>query len=218
MKEQKDKSWKLVKQDPNNADQYLLGYFNSEQHAKDNIPFMMQKYGNWIKNKESIVVKRVNPEMILNPVVTDYMHYVWSLIPKDDKERVMRSDASAEIDANNHMCGGATYYNLSKMIPKDWTVIDIGCAYNPQSYLFQNHARHIAVEPEWLDSDFCFEHFKAQNTELLFMTGQAFIKKELPKLNLDLSKTFCILNFVPSDEVNVLVRQSFRNLYVFYPA
>lgn len=218
MKETKDKSWKLVKQDPKNEDQYLLGFFNSEKHAKDNIPFIMQKYGNWIKSKESIVVKRVNPEMILNPVVTDYMHYVWSLIPKEEIERVMKSDASAEIQSSCHMCGGATYYNLSKMIPKHWTVIDIGCAYNPQSYLFQSHARHIAIEPLWLDKDFHFEYFKAPNTELLFMTGQEFIQNELPKMNLDLNKTFCIVNYVPSGAANLMARETFKNIYTYYPA
>lgn len=218
MKEQKDKSWKIVKQDPNNSDQYLLGFFNSEQHAKDNIPFLMQKYGNWVKSRDELVVKRTNPEMILNPVSTDYMHYVWSLISKEDKERVMRSDASAEIDANNHMCGGATYYNLSKMIHKDWTVIDIGCAYNPQSYLFTQHARHIAIEPPQGDSDFHFEFFKAPNTELLFMTGQEFIENELPKLDLNLDKTFAIVNYVPSGACNLLARETFKNIYTYYPA
>lgn len=221
MKETKDKSWKLVKQDPNNDDQYLLGFFNSEQHAKDNIPFMMQKYGNWIKSKESIVVKRVNPEMILNPVATDYSHYIGSLIPDDEWKRVMKSDASAEIDINNCCCGfgGRTYYYLSKMIPKDWTVIDFGCAYNPQSYLFTQHARHIAIEPPQHDSDFHFEFFQAPNTELLFMTGQDFIEEGRYKtMDLNLDKTFAIVNFVPSGACNLMVRETFPNLWCYYPA
>ena len=130
----------------------------------------------------------------------------------------MKSDASAEIQASSCMCGGATYYYLSKMISKSWTVIDIGCAYNPQSYLFQEHARHIAIEPLWLDKDFHFEYFKAPNTELLFMTGQEFIQNELPKLNLNLSKTFCIVNYVPSNEVYQMARETFKNLWCYYPA
>lgn len=214
----KDKSWKIVKQDTYNSDQYLIGFFNSEQHAKDNIWYILRKYGNWIKSKDELVIKRVDPEMILNPVTTDYMHYAWSLIPKEETKRVMASDASAEIDANNLMCGGATYYNLSKMIDKSWTVIDIGCAYNPQSYFFQNHARHIAIEPVWKDSHFRFEYFKAPNTELLFMDGQDFINETLPTLNLNLDKTFCIVNYVPSGGVNLLARMTFKNIFCFYPA
>ena len=106
------------------------------------------------------------------------MHYVCSLIPDTEWARVvLHSDAGAEIQANSLMCGGMTYYNLSRMIPKDWTVIDIGASYGAQSYLFQNHAKYIAVEPSWVSEDFHFEYFKAPNTELLFMTGQEFIEK-----------------------------------------
>ena len=213
-----DYNYKIVYCNDYNDDQDIFGLYHNEVEAEMARPEIFAKHGRIIKDYKKLIIKRVDPQMILNPVCTDYMHYVFSLIPADEWKRVMKSDASAEIQANSLMCGGATYYHLSKMIPKDWTVVDIGCAYNPQSYLFQEHARHIAVEPVWNDSDFKFEYFKAPNTELLFMSGQDFILKELPKMDLDKSKTFCILNFVPSDEVNVLVRQAFKNLFVYYPA
>lgn len=213
-----DKSWKIVKQDQNNSDQYLLGYFNSEKHAKDNVYYLMQKYGNWIRSRDELIIKRVDPQMIINPVCTDYMHYVWSLIPKEETYRVMRSDASAEIDANNLMCGGSTYYYLSRLIDKNWTVIDIGCSYNAQSYLFQNHKKYIAIEPVWKDSHFKFEYFKAPKTEILFMTGQKFISEVLPTLNLNLDRTFAIVNYVPNDSCSQLVRETFKNVWAYYPA
>lgn len=215
--ETKQKNWKLVLQDYHNDDQYLLGFYPSETDAKLAIPSIKAQYKEWISNREPIV-KRVNPEMILNPVCTDYMHYVRSLIPDKEMKRVMMSDASAEICTDNLMCGGATYYYLSRMIPKDWTVIDVGCAYNPQSYLFQGHKRHIAIEPKWLDEDFHFEYFQAPNTELLFTTGQEFIENELPKLDLDLDKTFAIVNYVPSGACNLMVRETFKNVWAYYPA
>lgn len=214
----REKQFKLVKQDPNNSDQYLLDFYGTQKEAEDDRFLAVKSYPKWITSWEELIVKRVNPEMIQNPVTTDYMHYVWSLIPKKEIERVMKSDASAEIQASSCMCGGATYYYLSKMIPKHWTVIDIGCAYNPQSYLFQYHKRHIAIEPKWLDKDFHFEYFKAPNTELLFMTGQEFIQNELPKMNLDLNKTFCIVNYVPSGAANLMARETFKNIYTYYPA
>lgn len=214
----REKQFKLVKQDPHNADQYLLGFYGTQKEAEDDRFLAVKSYPKWIKSWEELIVKRVNPEMIQNPVTTDYMHYVWSLIPKEEIERVMKSDASAEIQASSCMCGGATYYYLSRMIPKHWTVIDIGCAYNPQSYLFQYHKMHIAIEPKWLDNDFHFEYFRAPNTELLFMTGQEFIQNELPKMDLDLDKTFCIVNYVPSGAANLMARETFKNIYTFYPA
>lgn len=213
------KKFKLVKNDPNNSDQYLLGFYETEVQAKEGIREISWMYSNWMKPTD-VVVKRVNPDMILNPVATDYSHYIGSLIPDEEWKRVMESDASAEIDINNCCCGygGRTYYNLSKMIPKDWTVIDFGCAYNPQSYLFTQHARHIAIEPPQHDSDFHFEFFQAPNTELVFMTGQDFIEEELPKMNLNLDKTFAIVNFVPSGACNLLARETFKNIYTYYPA
>ena len=217
--ETKQKNWKLVVQDYHNDDQYILGFYSTEAEARLAIPDVKKRNKGWLGNRKPII-KRVNPEMILNPVCTDYMHYVRSLIPDKEMERVMMSDASAEICTDNLMCGGATYYYLSRMIPKDWTVIDVGCAYNPQSYLFQGHKRHIAIEPKWLDKDFHFEYFQAPNTELLFMTGQEFIENMLPTLNLDLNKTFAICNYVPEwygENPMELVRHTFHNCYVYYP-
>ena len=72
---QNNNIWKVVKQNKNNDDQYLIGFFNTQAMAYDNIPYLMRKYGNWIKDKDDLIVKRVDPEMILNPVATDYSHY-----------------------------------------------------------------------------------------------------------------------------------------------
>lgn len=210
--------WKLVRNDEYNDDQYLLGFYTSKDEAMKARLSIIKKNPSWITSFKDLVVKPVNPEEIISPVCTDYQHYLRWMIPDEEWERVMNSDARAEIDCNYLTCGRGTYYMLSKMIPKDWTVIDFGCAYNPQSYLFQNHARHIAIEPLYKDKDFNFEYFKAPNTELLFMTGQEFLDHELHKYDLDLNKTFAIVNYVPSGACNLRVRETFHNLYVFYPA
>ena len=213
----KERVFKLVLPNEYNSDQDLFGFYPNEKAAKDAAPELEKRCAKWVCGRK-LLVKRTDPEMICNPVGTDFEHFNRALIPNDEFARVMNSDASAEIDCNNMTCGCGTYYYLSRMIPKHWTVIDIGCAYNPQSYLFQSHARHIAVEPVWLDKDFHFEYFKAPNTELLFMNGQTFIKDKLPKLDLNLKTTFCIVNFVPSDEVCQMARNIFPNIFTFYPA
>lgn len=216
----KDKTWKIVKSNGVNSDQELLGFFNSEQHAKDSIPYIFRKHSNWIKDKNQLIVKPVYPEKIFMPVCTDYMHYVRSLIPDGDWVRVMQSDSSAEIHANSLMCGSATYYYLSRMIPKHWTVVDIGASYGAQSYLFQSHSKYIAVEPFKNNNDgWHFENFKANGTERYEMTAGEFIKEMLPKLKLDLNKTFAIANYTPNwfgENPIELVRSHFRNIWTFY--
>ena len=83
---QNNNTWKVVKQNKNNDDQYLIGFFNTQEMAYDNIPYLMRKYGNWIKDKDDLIVKMVDTEMILNPVATDYSHYCRSLMTKEEYE------------------------------------------------------------------------------------------------------------------------------------
>jgi len=120
------------------------------------------------------------------------------------------------------MCGGGgmTYYNLSRVIPKHWTVIDFGAGYAAQSYLFTEHHRYIAVEPSIISrvTDFSFEYFKADGTERFDVTAGDFIRKELPML--DPKTTFAICNYVPDwydESASELVRHNFRNVFTFYP-
>ena len=212
------RNFKIVITDNRNTDEDLVGFYETKDEAREACLSIQKKRPEWITSWRELIIKRVDPELIPRPVATDYEHYLRSLIPDEEWERVIKSDASAEMNHNCMTCGCGTYYMLSKMIPKDWTVIDFGCAYNPQSYLFQNHARHIAIEPEWKDSDFHFEHFRAPRTEIMFATGQDFINDFLPHMNLDINKTFAICNYVPSGACNLMVRETFANCFTFYPA
>ena len=218
--ETKEMKFKIVLINDKNDDQDLLGIFETEMQAQSAKPKIFMEHKRWIRNINNLVVKPIDPEKIYKPVCIDYMHYVFNMIPSDEWKRVMKSDASAEISCDNLMCGGATYYYLSRMIPKDWTVVDVGASYGAQSYLFKDHARYIAVEPFESSDDWHFENFKADGTERYEMTAGKFIKGVLPTLNLDLNKTFAICNYVPEwfgEKPMELVRQTFTNCYVYYP-
>lgn len=214
-----ERRYKLVKQDENNCDQYLIGFFETEMQAQSAKPAVFEKYRDWVKNVKNLIVKSVDPKVIANPVCTDYMHYVRSLIPDEEWERVIKSDASAEISTNSLMCGGATYYHLSNLIDKNWCVVDFGASYAAQSYLFEKHKRYIAIEPFPKDiDDWHFEMFHAPNMELYSMSGQKFLKEVFPTLGLDINKTMAIINYVPSEELCKMVRETFKNVWSYYPS
>lgn len=213
----KHRTYKLVVGNPHNSDQRLLGFFSGEYSASLALTGVKVGHPNWKEEHKPLTVKHTDPEEIHSPVDTDYAHYNRALIPDDEWKKVMESGSSAEICSHFLTCGGSTYYNLSKMISKEWTVIDIGCGYNAQSYLFQEHARHIGVAPKHGTRNLHCELFKAPNTELYEMSGQDFIKDVLPTLNLDMRAVFAIVNYMPDDDCAELVRKTFKNLWIYYP-
>src|SRR3990167_1722897 len=97
-----------------------------------------------------------------------------------------------------------TYYYLAKIIPLNWTVIDFGCAYNPQAYFFRKHKKFIGV-------DFGIrERCKFENTELFEGKISDYLKGK-PQSH----KVFAICNNVPSPETK-LVREYFEDCFIFY--
>lgn len=207
-----DRPYKVVRAAKDNTDEYLVCF------APDKEAALLKALDLRRGNADGLyLAKPTDPARIESPKFTDYCHYVRALIPDAEFDRVIASDAEAEISANVLMCDAMAYYELSRIIPKDFTVIDIGCAYNAQSYLFAGHKCHIAVNPK-LDVDgFRFEDFRAPNTKHYEMSGQDFICDVLPTLGLDLAKTFAICTHVQDTFCQDMVRQVFPNLYVFYP-
>ena len=140
--------------------------------------------------------------------ITAYLH---SLIPKEEWERVSKE---TEIHPE-FSCFADTYYHLSQVIPKDYTVIDFGAAYNAQAYFFTNHKKFIAVNPYSAAGDNGM--FKPENCEIYRMTTGEFLQKvDYPK-----EKVFAICNFVPNwygENSIEFVHKNFQNVYTFYPS
>lgn len=137
---------------------------------------------------------------------------LFELIPKEEWER-LEGTLGEMCPEFLGFCG--TYYHLSKIIPKDYTVIDFGAANNPQSYFFTEHKKYIAVNPL---SDIEEENgmFCPPNCDIYRMTTGEFIKTvDYPK-----EKVFAICNYVPNwhgEDSIELVRKNFNNCYTFYP-
>jgi hypothetical protein len=104
-----------------------------------------------------------------------------------------------------------TYEHLAKIIPHDWTIIDLGCAYACQAYYFLKHKQYIGV-----DISDCK---KLQTPNSIYY--QESIKDFLVN-HIDLvkaGKTFAICNYVPpwAGGSSALLKEVFDNIYIFYP-
>jgi hypothetical protein len=129
-------------------------------------------------------------------------------IPTQEIDRVFKSDR-CEIDIE--FIGFINIYkNLSQIIPKHFTVIDFGCAYNPQSYYFIDHKKYIAV-----DNDSSISRFHPPNCDIFVMDIKTWIDNNIDLF--DIEETFAICSYVPSMQTE-LVRNNFKNVFVFYPS
>ena len=133
-----------------------------------------------------------------------------SMLPKEQVESVFKQK---ECDIEPQFLGFVDIYEqLSKIIPKHFTVIDLGCAYNPQCFFFKDHKQYIAI-----DISDC-EKFKTDNCTIYNESIRYFIDTHLGEFNLE--QTFAICSYVPNwygDNLK-MVRDSFKNLFVYYPS
>ena len=135
---------------------------------------------------------------------------VLKMIPAKQKDRVFNQDR-CEIDGS--FIGFVDIYNaLSRIIPKHYTIIDLGCGYNSQSFLFDDFEGYIAVDIHDL------EIFKSSNCTYYNMDIARFIKEIAP--NLDLNKCFAICSYVPEwgNLDKSKLSEVFPNLFTFYPS
>lgn len=140
----------------------------------------------------------------------ELINYTLSLIPKEEKDRVFKQEFCG-IDSS-FIGFIETYFYLSKIIPKDYTVYDFGAGYNPQCYFFTEHRKYIAISPLEIDGK---EMFKAPNCDIHRCTTGYF----LGSLYSPVEKEFAIVNNVPDwyHEYPIdLVKEYFNNCYTFY--
>lgn len=104
------------------------------------------------------------------------------------------------------------YKRLQKSIPKDFTVIDLGCNQAVQAVYFKDHAGYIGVDSA-IPTDIRFNVLRGTSVQ---DTIQHFIEKTLPTLGLDLDKVFAICSYVPDEEAQKLVAKTFPYHSVIY--
>jgi len=132
-------------------------------------------------------------------------------LPSDQCERAFGSDLC-------DICPGflgfiGIYERLAEIIPEHWTVIDLGCAYAPQAFLFHRHNGYIGVDlmtPTEI-------RFAPSNARHFLMSISNFIEKHGNEF--DQNRTFAICSYVPpwAGDNRKLVRETFENVFTFYP-
>ena len=100
------------------------------------------------------------------------------------------------------------YYHLSKIIPYDRVIYDLGCCYGIQSWFFRKHEKYIGVDiHEGLQ-------FQLPNTVYHQSQIKDFLIKHVIK-----KPHFAICNYVPpwGDNNKELTKKYFEDVFVFYP-
>lgn len=137
---------------------------------------------------------------------------IFEYLPIEEADRLLKKNyrMGGNVDYT-HMGFTHVYKSLLNIVPKHFTIIDLGCCYAPQCYYFKDYKQYIGVDVE--DE----ERFAIHNTTHYVMSIQRFIKEELPKLNLNPKQCFAICSYVPDDEATELARRTFPNILVYYP-
>jgi hypothetical protein len=104
------------------------------------------------------------------------------------------------------------YKRLQKSIPKDFTVIDLGCNQAVQAVYFKDHAGYIGVDSA-IPTDIRFNVLRGTFVQ---DTIQNFIAETLPTLGLDFNKVFAICSYVPDEEARALTAKTFPYHSVIY--
>lgn len=137
----------------------------------------------------------------------------FKLIPIKEIERVFNESdsAGAEIDST-FLCFEDVYEKVAKHCNKNTTILDFGCSYMAQSYWFTNCKQYIGIDIPFRNN----VKFKTDNSTIYLMTGQNFIKKILPELKLNEENTIAVCSYVPDEELQQLVANTFKYNYVQY--
>lgn len=81
-----------------------------------------------------------------------------------------------------------------------------------QSYWFTDCRKYIGVDLPFKNN----VRFKTNNSELYLMSGQEFIDKVFPTLDLNMENVIAICSYVPDEELQQMVAYAFKYNYVRY--
>lgn len=136
---------------------------------------------------------------------------LFDMIPKEMMDKVFEYD-KCELSAD--FLGFTEYYKaLASVIPKGMTVIDFGCYQAVQSWYFKDHNRYIGIDVIPIEARLRTDnslHFQSDICKWIM-----FDFNKLGGLKAD--ECFAICNYVPDWGAQALIKQTFQNVFNYYP-
>lgn len=138
---------------------------------------------------------------------------LWKSLAPEEQKRIYSWEYC---ETAGDFCGFLhCYKDLTELLPKDFTIIDIGACQAIQGAYFRDFAGYIAVDAavpvEVMLHEEGIQHY--------FMSGQDFIRNVLPQLQkdgLDIRKAFCICSYVPDEELREEIKKVFPYFRCIY--
>lgn len=149
---------------------------------------------------------------LVPPTAEQITHWLLQQLPKDQWDLIMELDYYAASQIDPTFLGFVdVYYHLSAILPTHWTILDLGCAYSPQAFLFSQFKQFIGVD---IDTP---HRFHAPNTTHYSMRIGEFLQQHGHEF--DPLETFAICSYCPmwGEKTTEHVRAFFPNLFVYYP-
>lgn len=107
------------------------------------------------------------------------------------------------------------YAYLSKIIPRHWTIIDLGCAYAPQCWYFRKHKRYIGVDM------YNGPRFFVENTKHVIMDIRDYCRMRLFEEfceGVTVKPVFAICSYVSGKKEDLdFVHNYFQYSFTYYP-
>lgn len=124
------------------------------------------------------------------------------------------AEADAMMDIDESFVGFLdNYFFLSRMIPTDRIILDIGCAYAFQSYYFRDHALYIGIDTGEIKDRLVLPHTEHINLHVEVPKQLETIRYQWVPQN---TPCFAICNYVPGRTAR-FVSQVFPDCFCFYP-
>ena len=138
---------------------------------------------------------------------------LFQIIPREETNRVFKESSTASVDMDFSFLGFEQIYrSILNFVPKKKIIIDLGCAYAPQSYYFTEYSKYIGVDNGITDGI----HFQTDNMQFYEMSIQEFCKM-ITEQHWDLEEAFAVCSYVPDEEARKIVRETFPYCLVYYP-